>query len=49
MCDEPDPREILTLIVQSTEKEKKGVDFGEKSLKTSLKSRGELGAQTQAS
>lgn len=50
MCDGPDPREIHTFIVQSTEKEKKkGVDFGEKSLKTSLKSCGELGAQTQAS
>lgn len=25
MCDGPDPREILTFIVQSTEKEKKKV------------------------
>lgn len=51
MCNEPDPGEILTFIVQSTEekKKKKGDDFGEKFLKTSLKSCGELGAQTQAS
>lgn len=40
---------FLPLSFNQLKRKKKGVDFREKSLKTSLKSRGELGAQTQAS